>query len=226
LPRFRSQAFSASQRLPGPLGLRGLVSCRNRSWGPPFRAFPSRRSPAPLEAACSLAVIHRRAERPDCRRLRPGFLRRPRPRAVAGFPRGLRSSFRAPRRSPSRSPRTTTPRSSFPSASPASEPSSPRESVAPRPPKWTQSLAALLGFRPSRVPRLASDPRPVRALAGAHAAHARRRVRATRRTSSPLRRVGPVRRRSARWIPSAGSGPLRTGLRRPSAACPSPLTSQ
>jgi hypothetical protein len=40
---------------------RGLVSCRNRSWDPPFRAFPSQRSPTPLEAACSPAVIHPRA---------------------------------------------------------------------------------------------------------------------------------------------------------------------
>jgi len=41
---------------------RGLISCHSRSWDPPFRAFPLRRSRTPLEAACSLAVIHRRAE--------------------------------------------------------------------------------------------------------------------------------------------------------------------
>jgi hypothetical protein len=62
-PRFRSQAFSTSQRFPGsgPKD-RGLVSCHSRSWDPPFRAFPSQGSRAPLEAAGSPAVIHRRAE--------------------------------------------------------------------------------------------------------------------------------------------------------------------
>jgi len=61
-PRFRSQAFSTSQRFPSKLEPRGLVSCHSRPWDPPFRAFPSRGSRAPLEVACSLAVIHRCAE--------------------------------------------------------------------------------------------------------------------------------------------------------------------
>jgi len=39
-PRFRSQAFSASQRFPGKLEFHGLVSCRNRSWASAFRVFP------------------------------------------------------------------------------------------------------------------------------------------------------------------------------------------
>jgi hypothetical protein len=60
-PRFHSRVFSTPQRFPGSSEFRGLVSCRNRSWDPPFRAFPSRRSPTPFEAACSPAVIHRRA---------------------------------------------------------------------------------------------------------------------------------------------------------------------
>jgi hypothetical protein len=50
-PRFRSQVFSTSQRFPSRPELRGLVSCRNRSWDRPFRVFPSQRSRAPLEAA-------------------------------------------------------------------------------------------------------------------------------------------------------------------------------
>lgn len=37
--RFRSQAFSASQRFPSTPGLRGLVSCRSRPWGSPYRAL-------------------------------------------------------------------------------------------------------------------------------------------------------------------------------------------
>jgi hypothetical protein len=50
-PRFRSQAFSTSQRFPSRPKLRGLVSCRNRSWDSPFRVFPSQESRAPLEVA-------------------------------------------------------------------------------------------------------------------------------------------------------------------------------
>jgi hypothetical protein len=50
-PRFRSRVFSTPQRLPSSPELRGYVSRRNRSWDPPFRAFPSQRSRAPLEAA-------------------------------------------------------------------------------------------------------------------------------------------------------------------------------
>jgi hypothetical protein len=60
-PRFRSQVFATSQRFPSRAELRGLVSCRSRPWD----SSPSERSPrpgsrTPLEAASSLAVIHRR----------------------------------------------------------------------------------------------------------------------------------------------------------------------
>jgi hypothetical protein len=37
--RFRSHVFTTSQRFPGKPGLRGLVSCRSRPWGSPFRAL-------------------------------------------------------------------------------------------------------------------------------------------------------------------------------------------
>lgn len=37
--RFRSQGFSPSQRFPGTSELCGLVSCRCRPWGSPFRAL-------------------------------------------------------------------------------------------------------------------------------------------------------------------------------------------
>jgi hypothetical protein len=54
--RFRSQVFTTSQRFPGKPGLRGLVSCRSRPWGSPFRALllagvacASRRRFAPLQ---------------------------------------------------------------------------------------------------------------------------------------------------------------------------------
>lgn len=40
--RFRSQAFSTSQRFPSKSRLRGLVSCPNRSWASPLESFPHR----------------------------------------------------------------------------------------------------------------------------------------------------------------------------------------
>jgi hypothetical protein len=58
-PRCRSQAFSASQRFASTPGLRGLVSCRSRPWGSPFRALLLARVAPPLGAACSLAVLRR-----------------------------------------------------------------------------------------------------------------------------------------------------------------------
>ena len=52
-------ALRLSQPLSGfsMLNTCGLVSCHCRPWGSSFRAFPSQRSRAPLEAAGSLVVI-------------------------------------------------------------------------------------------------------------------------------------------------------------------------
>jgi hypothetical protein len=103
-PRFRSQVFSTSQRFPGKSEFRGLVSCRNRSWDSSYRAFPSRKSRTPLEAACSLAVIHRRA---GTRRLGPyhrRFHRLTRFHALAWIPRRLWAPFPRHRNDASRSP--------------------------------------------------------------------------------------------------------------------------
>jgi hypothetical protein len=54
--RFRSHVFTTPQRFPGKPGLRGLVSCRSRPWGSPFRALllagvacASRRRFAPMQ---------------------------------------------------------------------------------------------------------------------------------------------------------------------------------
>jgi len=104
-PRFRSQAFSTSQRFPGKLEFRGLVSSRYRPWGSPFRVFPSEESRAPLEAPL-LPCGHP----PACWTPSPGsftagftdsraFTRSP------GSPDDYRLPFHAPRRA-SRSPRT------------------------------------------------------------------------------------------------------------------------
>lgn len=58
--RFRSQVLSTSQRFPGRSELRGLVSCRRPPLGfNPSEPSSSPRSRTPLEAASSLAVLHR-----------------------------------------------------------------------------------------------------------------------------------------------------------------------
>jgi len=85
--RFRSQVFATSQRFPGTPELCGLVPCRCRPWDPPpSELSPHRGSPAPLGAACSLAVIHSRAETHRTSPFAARFRRRLRFHAVAWFP--------------------------------------------------------------------------------------------------------------------------------------------
>jgi hypothetical protein len=60
---------------------------------PPFRAFPSQRSRTSLEAASSLAVIHRCAETRRPQPYHPRFRRLPRFHAVAWFPPRTMSSL-------------------------------------------------------------------------------------------------------------------------------------
>jgi hypothetical protein len=95
--RFRSQVFSTSQRFPGMSELRGLVSCRCRPWGSPFRAFilagiacASRRRMLP----CSSPPPYLRCDAQDL------VLRAsPTPALVArwpGFPPELGHRFRRP----------------------------------------------------------------------------------------------------------------------------------
>jgi hypothetical protein len=158
-------ALRLSQPLSGfsrPM-LRGPVSCHSRPWDPPFRAFPSRGSRAPLEVAGSLAVVHRRAwvrRASPCHRW---FHRRPRLRAVAWLLQRLWTSFRqveacfpsvlgAARRT-----------HLVPPASPASKLSSPRETVPAA--SGCPSVAGrfYLGFLPHRsvlLPRLGFSTRP------------------------------------------------------------------
>jgi hypothetical protein len=100
-PRVRSQVFSTSQRFPGTSGLRGLVSCRCRPWGSPFRALllagiacASRRRLLP----CSSPPPYLRC---DARDLVLRVSPTPTPcDAVAWFPAGARPPF--PSFSPSR----------------------------------------------------------------------------------------------------------------------------
>jgi hypothetical protein len=86
-PRFRSQAFSTSQRFPSRLKLRGLVSCHNRFWAPPFRVFPSREIAYPSRGSlASLQLSTGLRKRTALGLVTSGFFRRPRLRAVAWFP--------------------------------------------------------------------------------------------------------------------------------------------
>ena len=153
-PRCRSQAFSASQRFASTPGLRGLVSCRSRPWGSPFRALllarvahPSRGRSAPLRF--SVAVPEVRCSRPRP----PGFTALTRP--APGSPRLPPELGRRFRRARARLPRRPGPRSPGPPRScgfvrfeafdPSANPRS-RPPVARRP-----RADALLGFRPSRA---------------------------------------------------------------------------
>jgi hypothetical protein len=85
---------ATSQRFPSRLEFRGPVSCRNRSWGSPFRGFPSRKSRAPLEVASaplrsSTDVLERNV--PDL--IAAGFPDSHAFDAVAWFPRRLWAPF-------------------------------------------------------------------------------------------------------------------------------------
>jgi len=64
----------ASQRFPSMPEFRGLVSCHDRSWGSPFRVFPSQKSRTPLGAASSLVVSHQPPGRHRPRLVTAGFL--------------------------------------------------------------------------------------------------------------------------------------------------------
>jgi len=89
LPRFRSQAFSASQRFPSSPKFHGLISCRNRSWGSPFRVFPSQKAVPPLEGRCSLRLSTDVLKRTTPVLITAGFPDSHASDAVAWFPRRL-----------------------------------------------------------------------------------------------------------------------------------------
>jgi len=59
--RFRSQAFSASQRFPARSSFAALFRAA-AAQAFPFRAYPSQESCSPLDVTSSPAVVHRRAE--------------------------------------------------------------------------------------------------------------------------------------------------------------------
>jgi hypothetical protein len=106
-PRFRSQVFSTSQRLPSSPGLRGLVPCRNRSWDSSLQslplaeiAHPSRGHVAPLPLSTDRLGRVTGVVSPPVSPTPTLFS------AVAWFPRRLWAPFRHARRHASRSPWT------------------------------------------------------------------------------------------------------------------------
>lgn len=157
--RFRSQAFSASQRFPGRSWLRGLVSCRCRPWGSPFRAFVPRRDRVRLSASLAPLQFSTVVPEVQCARPRPpGFTDSHAHGAVAWIPTRARTPF-PPRGSPRSRVKAcrgfpgtlglahrTHP---VPAASSASKLCSPRESaLAARPFRDITAAGALLGFAP------------------------------------------------------------------------------
>jgi len=152
--RCRSQAFSASQRFASTPGLRGLVSCRSRPWGSPFRALllariarPSRGPPAPLRFSVAVPAVRCSRPRP------PGFAALARP--APGSPRLPPELGRRFRRARARLPRRPGPRSPGPPRFLRRRPLRslpPRASPRSRPPVARRPRAdALLGFCPSRA---------------------------------------------------------------------------
>lgn len=141
----------------------GPVSCHDRPWDPPFRAFPSQRSRSSLEVAGSLAVIHRPAEVYRASPCHRWFHRRPRFHAVAWIPQRLWTSFpRAEAHFPV-VPGSARQNHLVPPASPTSELSSPCETVPTTPGCPSEAGRFSPGFLPLRsflLPRLGFSTRP------------------------------------------------------------------
>jgi hypothetical protein len=83
--RFRSQAFSASQRLPSLSGFCGSVSRRNRFWDPPSEFSPRENRDPSRGHLAPLQLSTRLPWRP-LEPYHPRFHRRPRSHAVAWYP--------------------------------------------------------------------------------------------------------------------------------------------
>jgi len=167
--RFRSQAFSASQRFPGTSELRGLVSCRCRPWGSPFRALllagiacASRRrllpcsSPPPYLRCDARDLVPRVSPTPALMTRWPGsppglgrrFWSLP-PSALTPEARELRALSRAGLRDLPDDLDHEHRSHLVPATSAASKRSSPRESVRTTPRFRGHAVAdALLGFAP------------------------------------------------------------------------------
>jgi hypothetical protein len=88
----------ASQRFPSRSKFRGRFSCHYRSWGSPFRVFPSQESRTPLGAASSLAVSHQPPGRHRSSLITAGFLDAHAHTQLPDSPDDYELPFHAPRR--------------------------------------------------------------------------------------------------------------------------------
>jgi hypothetical protein len=214
-PRFRSQVFSTSQRFLSKIELHGLVSCRNRSWAAPFRAFPPQGSWCPLGStrlprlSPDLLNVLLSALSPLVSPTRALLARSPGSPNDYGLPfHGLSSA--------SWLPRTSSSVSLVRSASPASKPNSPCETVRTRPGEPGQRpLLSWVSSPPETSPSLGSSthPRPERHAHEPfeHAQNARLRAHDRRDLWPP--RPGETSPMPKHWVNLVGS------IRSPSRPC-------
>jgi len=169
-PRFRSQAFSASQRFPGKHEFHGLISSRNRSWATFLQSVPLNRDRCPLPRPPAPPRSFTNApERTDRRLIANGFSdSRAQSTQLPGSPADYELPFH--RLAPaSRSLWATNDIRSLPPASSASKLYSLCESVRGAASCPASPAAALLVFCPSRDPRKPRILRPARARELEHA---------------------------------------------------------
>jgi len=158
-PRLRSQAFSTSQRFPSIPVLRGLVSCRSRSWDLPSEVSP-RENRAPLSRPLAPLQSSTSAQRRAFRVLIAACFTDSHARAqLPGSPDDYGLPFHAPKRA-SRSPWNPSDQTApsrwlrlLRSLAPLANPFAPAR-VAPT---WAPFLSWV--FAPLESPVLASDPR-------------------------------------------------------------------
>jgi hypothetical protein len=143
---------ATSQRFPSRLEFRGPVSCRNRSWGSPFRGFPSRESRAPLGVASApMRLSTDVLRRCFLNLITAGFTDSHAFGAVAWFPPTTMGSLFTRRGALPGHPGSKPQNRFVPPASPASKPSSSRESVHDDPSCPESPADPLLGFRLSEA---------------------------------------------------------------------------
>jgi hypothetical protein len=230
-PRFRSRAFSTPQRFTSRPELRGLVSCRCRSWAFSCRGFPSQESRAPLEAASAPLWSSTDARNAPAGSYHRRFLQTPTLARSGLDPRTTMSTLSTGARRPllpgcPEASRDGT--DNVPPASPTSKRPSPHESVRDRAgsPPLDRSLLSWASSPPEPSPSTPRSLNPPRPRGPEHRLRPESPA-TTQGTGSPQGQVQPspthtrVPVRSARRLPA----PFEAGPRHPSVASPPPSAS-